>query len=150
MIEKCSQALKGNSQSTSKKAVYIEYDKVRVNASELLQRIEDLSYLSKQCSKFAEQPEKFRIRVAIDPVNDWGCVWGRTEDSMLLLGVHRYGFGNWDRIQKVVPLCAVVAIGFFVLRFPSGYSRIIDLVCSRRSLRIPMICCRRVQNFSVE
>ncbi|ORX72118.1 hypothetical protein DL89DRAFT_274270 [Linderina pennispora] len=41
----------------------------------------------------------FRIGVPLKPVHHWSCLWGQREDAMLLVGIYRHGFGNWDRIQ---------------------------------------------------
>ncbi|KAJ2355525.1 ATP-dependent DNA helicase Hrp3, partial [Coemansia sp. RSA 2618] len=85
------------------KAVLVTFYGVHsVNAGVVAQRVTDLVVLSQ---RLEEQPgmlddlTKFRIGVALKPVHHWSCVWGQREDSMLLAGIYRHGFGNWDKIQ---------------------------------------------------
>ncbi|KAJ2239251.1 ATP-dependent DNA helicase Hrp3, partial [Coemansia sp. RSA 454] len=85
------------------KAVLVTFYGVHsVNAGVVAQRVTDLVVLSQRLeeqSGLLEDLTKFRIGVALKPVHHWSCVWGQREDSMLLAGIYRHGFGNWDKIQ---------------------------------------------------
>ncbi|KAJ1945180.1 ATP-dependent DNA helicase Hrp3, partial [Linderina macrospora] len=84
------------------KAILLTFRGVHsVNAGVVAQRATDLAVLSRRL----EQPSlrddltKFRIGVPLKPVHHWSCLWGQREDAMLLVGIYRHGFGNWDKIQ---------------------------------------------------
>ncbi|KAJ2887799.1 ATP-dependent DNA helicase Hrp3, partial [Coemansia aciculifera] len=84
------------------KAVLLTFRGVAsVNAGVVAQRASDLSVLSRRLDQpqMRDDPTKFRIGVMLKPVHHWSCLWGQREDAMLLVGIHRHGFGNWDRIQ---------------------------------------------------
>ncbi|KAJ2504117.1 ATP-dependent DNA helicase Hrp3, partial [Coemansia sp. RSA 1939] len=77
-----------------------------VNAGVVAQRVADLAMLCKRLEQptMREDPTKFRIGVPLKPVHHWSCLWGQREDAMLLVGIYRHGFGNWDKIQADVEL----------------------------------------------
>ncbi|PIA19521.1 hypothetical protein COEREDRAFT_78864 [Coemansia reversa NRRL 1564] len=84
------------------KAVLVTFHGVHsVNAGVVVQRVTDLAVLSRRLEQPAlrEDPTKFRIGVPLKPVHHWSCLWGQREDAMLLMGIYRHGFGNWDRVQ---------------------------------------------------
>ncbi|KAJ1724520.1 ATP-dependent DNA helicase Hrp3 [Coemansia erecta] len=72
-----------------------------VNAGVVMQRVNDLAVLGRRLAQpsAGDDATKFRIGVPLKPVHHWSCLWGQREDAMLLVGIHRHGFGNWDRIQ---------------------------------------------------
>ncbi|KAJ2725345.1 ATP-dependent DNA helicase Hrp3 [Coemansia sp. Benny D115] len=84
------------------KAILVTFHGVHsVNAGVVMQRVKDLAVLSRRLEQpsLREDPTKFRIGVPLKPVHHWSCLWGQREDAMLLVGIHRHGFGNWDKIQ---------------------------------------------------
>ncbi|KAJ2886892.1 ATP-dependent DNA helicase Hrp3 [Coemansia aciculifera] len=85
------------------KAVLVTFRGVTsVNAGVVAQRASDLAVLSRRLvdqPQLREDATKFRIGVMLKPVHHWSCLWGQREDAMLLVGIFRHGFGNWDRIQ---------------------------------------------------
>ncbi|KAI8324130.1 hypothetical protein GQ54DRAFT_84019, partial [Martensiomyces pterosporus] len=84
------------------KAILLTFRGVHsVNAGVVAQRATDLAVLCRRIEQPAlrEDPTKFRIGVPLKPVHHWSCLWGQREDAMLLVGIHRHGFGNWDKIQ---------------------------------------------------
>ncbi|KAJ2597286.1 ATP-dependent DNA helicase Hrp3 [Coemansia sp. RSA 1722] len=84
------------------KAILVTFHGVHsVNAGVVMQRVNDLAVLSRRLEQPAlrEDPTKFRIGVPLKPVHHWSCLWGQREDAMLLVGIYRHGFGNWDKIQ---------------------------------------------------
>ncbi|KAJ1892540.1 ATP-dependent DNA helicase Hrp3, partial [Kickxella alabastrina] len=89
------------------KAILVTFHGVQsVNAGVVMQRVTDLAVLSRRMDEPAlrEDPTKFRIGVPLKPVHHWSCLWGQREDAMLLVGIYRHGFGNWDKIQTDVDL----------------------------------------------
>jgi len=78
---------------------YIDYHSVSVNASELLQRREDLDFLGKRIEK-ENSPNTFRVNVKIKPANFTGIVWTPKDDAMLMWGAYHYGMGNWEVIRE--------------------------------------------------
>eukprot|EP01114_Cavostelium_apophysatum_P010624 TRINITY_DN2458_c0_g1_i1.p1 TRINITY_DN2458_c0_g1~~TRINITY_DN2458_c0_g1_i1.p1 ORF type:complete len:1441 (+),score=525.32 TRINITY_DN2458_c0_g1_i1:182-4504(+) len=108
IVDLCSKALKAGDDSGR---VLVEYDNVRIDATDLMQRMDDLAYLAKKVSAYSKHPENFRISI---PVRAFGTFdWGPKDDAMLLFGVYKYGFGSWDEIQqdKVLGLTKKIAIG---------------------------------------
>ncbi|KAJ2776366.1 ATP-dependent DNA helicase Hrp3 [Coemansia interrupta] len=112
-----------------------------VNAGVVMQRVNDLAVLGRRLAQLGsgEDATKFRIGVPLKPVHHWSCLWGQREDAMLLVGIHRHGFGNWDRIQADADLglqnklfltpadekaASVQAIGD-AARSPAGAKRIV-------------------------
>ncbi|KAJ1965685.1 ATP-dependent DNA helicase Hrp3 [Dipsacomyces acuminosporus] len=84
------------------KAILLTFRGVHsVNAGVVTQRATDLAVLCRRIEQpsLREDPTKFRIGVPLKPVHHWSCLWGQREDAMLLVGIYRHGFGNWDKIQ---------------------------------------------------
>jgi chromodomain-helicase-DNA-binding protein 1 len=68
------------------------------NAQQLIQRVEDLSVLSK---RLVNQPLKsFRVPWSSKPITNWSATWGAKDDSMLLVGIYKHGFGSWEAMQE--------------------------------------------------
>ncbi|KAJ2742247.1 ATP-dependent DNA helicase Hrp3 [Coemansia sp. BCRC 34301] len=121
LIKACEDALRSNMHSTgaaeieaaededvvsgfkrNAKAVLVTFRGVAsVNAGVVAQRASDLAVLSRRLDQplMRDDATKFRIGVMLKPVHHWSCLWGQREDAMLLVGIFRHGFGNWDRIQ---------------------------------------------------
>eukprot|EP00027_Filamoeba_sp_ATCC50430_P005766 CAMPEP_0168547732 /NCGR_PEP_ID=MMETSP0413-20121227/4191_1 /TAXON_ID=136452 /ORGANISM="Filamoeba nolandi, Strain NC-AS-23-1" /LENGTH=886 /DNA_ID=CAMNT_0008578001 /DNA_START=270 /DNA_END=2931 /DNA_ORIENTATION=+ len=94
IVSLCTEATK----NAGHKKVYVEHGGVKVNASELIQRMEDMSHLDKAIS--GNSPDNFRPSLSVKSVRDWACKWSSRDDAMLLYGVHKHGFGNWEAIQQ--------------------------------------------------
>ncbi|KAJ3112268.1 hypothetical protein HDU96_004748 [Phlyctochytrium bullatum] len=69
-----------------------------INASQLIQRIHDLQILHKRMTAVKDS-SKFRLAGTVKPPNAWHCTWSQTDDSKLLIGIYRHGFGSWRAIQ---------------------------------------------------
>lgn len=81
-----------------KKAILFEFGGVKsMNAEQLLQRPEDMDIIRKAVPN--ENPISFRMNHPLKPVHGWTCEWDVKEDSMLLLGVKKYGYGAWTNIR---------------------------------------------------
>ena len=91
------------SSSRKSKSVLVSYEGVNnINATQFLQRVNDLTLLNKRL-KDANANNKltlFRLSSSLKPVNNWNCKWGQKDDSLLLVGIYKHGFGYWDKIQK--------------------------------------------------
>ncbi|KAF5098308.1 hypothetical protein D0Z03_001239 [Geotrichum reessii] len=81
-----------------KKAILFEFGGVKsINAEQLLQRPIDMDVLKKTVPN--ENQLAFRINRNVKPVHGWTCEWDIKEDSMLLVGVKKYGYGAWTNIR---------------------------------------------------
>eukprot|EP01119_Soliformovum_irregulare_P006887 TRINITY_DN1929_c1_g1_i2.p1 TRINITY_DN1929_c1_g1~~TRINITY_DN1929_c1_g1_i2.p1 ORF type:complete len:1376 (+),score=395.63 TRINITY_DN1929_c1_g1_i2:257-4129(+) len=99
IIQQCKEAV---SENTTDKKVFIDYEGVRINATDLLQRMSDMENLSQQIESYSN-PEQFRFTAVLTPaaIKAWTVEnWTPKDDASLLIGVHRHGFGKWDDIIK--------------------------------------------------
>ncbi|KAG2178391.1 hypothetical protein INT44_001543 [Umbelopsis vinacea] len=86
--------------TTKHKAILITWRDINsVNAGQVVQRVDDLKVLHNMLKDNA-QLAKFRITMSLKPVTSWACQWGHREDSMLLAGIYKHGFGSWIKIQQ--------------------------------------------------
>ncbi|KAI0645708.1 transcription regulator [Trametes meyenii] len=85
------------------KAVLVTYRGVNnINAETVLSRHRDLQILFKYLDPIASD-EQYNWSIPIDnirPTLNWSGRWGPQEDSMLLVGAYKYGFGNWEAMAK--------------------------------------------------
>ncbi|KAI8096334.1 SNF2 family N-terminal domain-containing protein [Halteromyces radiatus] len=84
---------------TKQKAILFTWNNIaNINAGQLLQRHHDMKILARRLNVM---PDMLRFRLSLDAkrVQGWSCSWGQKEDAMLLVGIHRYGFGMWSAIQ---------------------------------------------------
>ncbi|KXJ91935.1 P-loop containing nucleoside triphosphate hydrolase protein [Microdochium bolleyi] len=80
------------------KAVMFDYGEVKkINAETILERPPQLRLLHKILEEQAD-PRAFRLLEATKGAH-YSCEWGPAEDSMLLAGIDRYGFGAWTQIR---------------------------------------------------
>jgi SNF2 family DNA or RNA helicase len=73
-------------------------NKVKVNAQEVVSRVEQITALKEKIDTY-DDPEKFRTMVTPRSVRAWGNNWDITDDANLLRGVLRHGIGSWDKIR---------------------------------------------------
>ena len=117
IIELCSQAVEQNNEekrtriaagetltnAQKSKAVLVTYRNVgNINAETVLSRHRDLQVLFRYLSEL-QGDAVYDWALPIDnirPTLNWSGRWGPQEDSMLLVGAYRYGFGNWEAIAK--------------------------------------------------
>ncbi|EPY53159.1 ATP-dependent DNA helicase Hrp3 [Schizosaccharomyces cryophilus OY26] len=82
----------------SRKALLITFKGVKnINAETLIQRLNDLDVLYEAMPTSGYS--SFEIPVHLRSVHGWSCEWGRREDSMLLAGICKHGFGAWLEIR---------------------------------------------------
>ncbi len=102
MIEACEDVLKNTKvEKDSKgkvKVISANFGPVtNVNALVLLQRIADMEFLGTRMEK--QNLTSFRITWVLKPVANWSVSWGPKDDSMLLVGLFKHGYGAWNQIQ---------------------------------------------------
>ncbi|PJF20090.1 CHD family protein [Paramicrosporidium saccamoebae] len=80
---------------------------VHVNLSQLRERNNLLSFLHERVTPYLYRPKEFQITergikaVSSVGAHKWMIEWKTPrDDAQLLLGVHKYGFGNWLRIAE--------------------------------------------------
>lgn len=84
---------KANSPKTT-----IKYLDVPINATQLITRLNDLNDLSANVRAYTD-PYAFRLNVVVKPWPPFSAIWSSpVDDSMLLLGVYLYGFGQWKEL----------------------------------------------------
>lgn len=82
-----------------KKAILFDYKGARkLNADVIIGRTEQLKSLRKIVLPFKDNLTKFRIDGPLKSAH-WSCEWGVREDSMLLVGIIKHGYGNWVAIR---------------------------------------------------
>ncbi|KAL4402912.1 ATP-dependent DNA helicase Hrp3 [Malassezia pachydermatis] len=88
------------SSALRQRAVLINYRGIaNINAETLLMRHYDLHLLA-EVLEAAPDPLQWRIPVDhLKSTLNWHCEWGHKEDSMLLIGIWRHGFGSWEQIE---------------------------------------------------
>ena len=83
----------------SKSNAYIDYHSISVNATELIQRYDDIKQIEKKIETY-DSPNSFRMNIKIKPASFPGCIWTVKDDNMLIWGAYHHGIGNWDKIKK--------------------------------------------------
>ncbi|EEB06610.1 ATP-dependent DNA helicase Hrp3 [Schizosaccharomyces japonicus yFS275] len=83
----------------ARKAILISFKGVKnINAETLIQRLRDLEFLYQAVD--LNNLSSFRIKAPLRAVHGWSCKWSEVEDSMLLAGICKYGFGSWQSIRN--------------------------------------------------
>lgn len=81
-----------------KKAILFEYQGVKnINAELVLTRPPDMKLLLLLIPE--DNPQSFELPKVPKPVQNWNCDWTPKHDAMLLLGVHKFGYGAWTQIR---------------------------------------------------
>lgn len=101
IIAVCSEAVNKSkpSKSTGKpKVITATYQTLTaINAGLTMQRVEDLTFLGTRLAN--QKLSSFRITWNLKPVTNWSVSWGSKEDSLLLVGIYKHGYGSWKEIQ---------------------------------------------------
>ncbi|KAH3665484.1 hypothetical protein OGAPHI_003669 [Ogataea philodendri] len=85
------------SRKRDKKAILFDYKGVKnMNAEVVLTRPGELQLLR---DVMPEDPLKFKLVKEPKPVNGWSCKWTSKQDTMLLIGVYKFGYGAWPQIR---------------------------------------------------
>ncbi|KFY22933.1 hypothetical protein V493_06227 [Pseudogymnoascus sp. VKM F-4281 (FW-2241)] len=81
-----------------KKAVLFDFLGVkRLNAETVIERPGEMRMLKEVIEAFSDFG-KFRVPEASKAAH-YSCEWGAKEDGMLLVGIHRHGYGAWPDIR---------------------------------------------------
>ncbi len=81
-----------------KKAVLFDFLGVkRLNAETVMERPGEMRMLKEIIEAFSDF-KKFRVPEASKAAH-YSCEWGAREDGMLLVGIHRHGYGAWPEIR---------------------------------------------------
>jgi hypothetical protein len=98
--------------------VTIEYNGAKINASEVIHKADDLAYLAMLVAPYFTNDTKFSYQLPgishikcklfnQTPSNLYFIVaapnwekWTSKDDVLLLIGIHKHGIGNWDKIQQ--------------------------------------------------
>lgn len=81
-----------------KKAVLFEYQGVKnINAELVLSRPPDMKLLQSLIPE--GKPTTFELPRPPKQVQSWNCEWDAKDDAMLLVGVHKFGYGSWIQIR---------------------------------------------------
>lgn len=81
----------------SRKALMFNFNGTQANAVEILLKMEQVNALNQKL-KLYEDPFDMRIYNA-KAVRNWPCSWTEQDDTNILLGVLKHGFGNWEAIR---------------------------------------------------
>ncbi|XP_057954932.1 protein CHROMATIN REMODELING 5 [Malania oleifera] len=98
LVDGCKEAVKGG--SLDSKGPVLDFFGVPVKANDLISRVHELQLLEKRINRYDDPIAQFRVLMYLKPSN-WskGCGWNQIDDARLLLGIHYYGFGNWEKMR---------------------------------------------------
>ncbi len=96
LLEECRKAIE---EQPNNKKVMVLYQDVSINATQLVQRVDDLVSLSEDISKFSDELA-FRPVALVKPWQQFKNWSFPVDDAHLLVGVKRYGFGQWEKIKN--------------------------------------------------
>ncbi|QPG76886.1 hypothetical protein FOA43_004280 [Brettanomyces nanus] len=87
-----------NAKRRERRAVLFDYMGVRnLNAETIIQRPEELKLLGTVVPN--DDPMRFRFKTEPKPVHGWSCEWTTRDDTMLMIGVYKFGYGSWIQIR---------------------------------------------------
>ncbi|ONM25852.1 Protein CHROMATIN REMODELING 5 [Zea mays] len=97
LVDGCQEAVKEN---TDIKGTVLDFFGVAVKAYELLARVEELQFLAKRIARYKDPIKQYRIQLPYKkPQWSASCGWTETDDARLMVGIHWYGYGNWEKIR---------------------------------------------------
>nr|CAG8475413.1 6731_t:CDS:2 [Entrophospora candida] len=70
----------------------------KINAGSFIQRIIDLRAVNSL--EAISDPSRFTISFSPKPVGSWFTEWGQEEDSLIISGIYKHGYGNWQTIRE--------------------------------------------------
>ncbi|KAF0907372.1 hypothetical protein E2562_015866 [Oryza meyeriana var. granulata] len=97
LIEGCQDAVKNN---MDVKGTVLDFFGVAVKAHELIARVEELQFLARRIARYKDPVRQYRIQAPYKkPQWSASCGWTETDDARLMVGIHWYGYGNWEKIR---------------------------------------------------
>ncbi|CAL5061213.1 unnamed protein product [Urochloa decumbens] len=97
LIDGCQEAVREN---TDIKGTVLDFFGVAVKPYEVLARVEELQFLAKRIARYKDPIKQYRIQLPYKkPQWSASCGWTETDDARLMVGIHWYGYGNWEKIR---------------------------------------------------
>lgn len=84
--------------SKKSKSTIIKYEGATINATSLIQRIDDLSVIYRTFQNMSDLT-RFRFASNLSKVN-WDVPWEPKNDAMLLIGIYKHGYQSWHEIEE--------------------------------------------------
>lgn len=80
---------------------HVDFEGVKgINATQICDRHRELRVLAEHLSSVSDL-KKFRLTGdTLKPPTNWACQWTTVDDSMLLVGTFKHGFGNWEDMMN--------------------------------------------------
>lgn len=82
------------------KKVTFKYKGVVINATNLVQRLNEMEALAKEVHKCENPRTQFKLTYELPPWEQFKQFWGPQDDELLAVGVVLYGLGNLDKIRN--------------------------------------------------
>jgi chromodomain-helicase-DNA-binding protein 1 len=83
------------------KAVLVSFRNISsINAETTAYRWTELAVVDQHLRR-VPNPLKWAVPAEMKPTMNWSVPWSTFEDSRLLVGIWRHGFGSWEAIQNV-------------------------------------------------
>jgi chromodomain-helicase-DNA-binding protein 1 len=83
------------------KAVLVSFrDISSINAETTAYRWHELAVVDQHLRR-VPNPLKWAVPAEMKPTMNWSVPWSAFEDSRLLVGIWKHGFGSWEAIQNV-------------------------------------------------
>lgn len=92
------------------KAVLVDFEGIPgINAQTTVERWDYLGALETHLNNYLAQRQwnaeehifQYQLLIRVKATQNWLTQWGGIEDAHLLLGVHFYGFGSWEKVRDV-------------------------------------------------
>jgi len=80
-----------------------EFAGEKINAEEFLRRNEELKLIARKVEE-AGHPKNFRVRNNLLRGTQYQVDWTSASDSSLLVGIYKYGFGNYEKMKSDLDL----------------------------------------------
>jgi chromodomain-helicase-DNA-binding protein 1 len=99
LLKFCQDSVDKNMDQDPNKALLVTFEGVdAINAKPIVSRHYQLDYLNRVLEKFDLLNEE--LPIPVKSTSNWSCSWDKNDDAMLLLGIHRHGFGAWSKIGE--------------------------------------------------
>jgi SNF2 family DNA or RNA helicase len=97
--KKLSSSRKKKKDSNYKIPETIDFNGIKVNPLEIVERMEQIEMLKKKIDTY-DDPSEFRKQVNTKTIKGWPVKWGLTDDANLLRGILKHGIGSWIKIRN--------------------------------------------------
>jgi chromodomain-helicase-DNA-binding protein 1 len=94
------------SSSLRQKAILFTYLTVTaINAETVIARYYELKALVEHFTRIGKLDGYEMPIDNLKPTSNWAVEWGTQDDTNLLIGIYRHGFGSWEQIHNVCLPC---------------------------------------------